>query len=124
MKILIVDDDELTLKAINHSLTEEGYKVILAEDVSKALTILEDEKIDLIISDIMMPNVSGLGLLSLLKNFYFDRIPVILISSLNKGDVVANSLGLGARYFLAKPVDLKELSTCIKNVFNKVEHQQ
>ncbi len=120
MKILIVDDDELTLKAINHSLTEEGYKVTLAEDVSKALTVLEDEKIDLIISDIMMPNVSGLGLLSLLKNFYFDKIPVILISSLDKGDVVANSLGLGARYFLAKPIDLKELLMCVKNVFEKV----
>lgn len=115
-KILLVDDDALTLKAIKHSLTQDGYLVVLAEDASKALTVLENEKIDLIISDIMMPNVSGLGLLSMLKNFYFDKIPVLLISSLAKGDVVANSLGLGAKYFLTKPIDLKELSTCVKNI--------
>lgn len=116
MKILIVDDDELMLTSISHSLVEQGYNVVLAENVSKALDILEDQKIDLIVSDIMMPNVSGLGLLSMLKEYYFDRIPVILISSLNKGGVVANSLGLGATYFLAKPVDVKELLTCVKSV--------
>lgn len=116
MKILIVDDDELMLTSISHSLVEQGYKVVLAENVSKALDILEDQKIDLIVSDIMMPNVSGLGLLSMLKEYYFDRIPVILISSLNKGGVVADSLGLGATYFLSKPVDVKELLTCVKSV--------
>lgn len=116
MKILIVDDDEITLKAISHSLIEEGYLVSEAEDVSKALTVLENEKIDLVVSDIMMPNVSGLGLLSVLKNFYFDKIPVILISSLDKGDTVANSLGLSASNFLVKPIDLNELSHCVKNI--------
>ncbi len=120
MKILIVDDDELMLKAISHSLGEEGYEVILAQDVSNALDILENQKIDLIVSDIMMPNISGLGLLSMLKEYYFDRIPVILISSLDQGGTVANSLGLSATYFLSKPLDVNELLTCVKNVFNKV----
>jgi DNA-binding response OmpR family regulator len=67
----------------------------------------------------MMPNVSGLGLLSLLKNFYLDRIPVILISSLDKGDVITNSLGLGAACFLAKPIDLVELLESVKNALEK-----
>ena len=116
MKILIVDDDELMLKAISHSLGQEGYAVVLAQDVSSAINILENQKIDLIVSDIMMPNVSGLGLLSMLKEYYFDRIPVILISSLDKGGIVANSLGLGATYFLPKPLDVKELLTCVKSI--------
>ncbi len=116
MNILIVDDDELTLKAIGHSLKEEGYEVTLVGDVSKALNVLDNEKIDLIISDIMMPHVSGLGLLSLLKQFYFDRIPVIIISSLSKNEVEANSIEKGASYFLNKPVDLKELLQCVKNI--------
>ena len=115
MKILVVDDDQLTLKSIEHLLKEEGFDVLLAENASAALRILNDEKIDLIISDIMMPNVSGLGLLSMLKNFYLDKIPVILISSLNKDEIKANSLGLGAAYFLSKPVDLNELLSCVKN---------
>ena len=119
MKILVVDDDQLTLQAINHSLKEAGYEVVLAEDVSKALSTLEDEKIDLIISDIMMPNVSGLGFLSMLKQFYFDKTPVILISSLDKGEIVTNSLGLGAAYFLIKPIDLTELLVCVNTLLTK-----
>jgi len=114
MKILIVDDDELTLKTIHHHLKEEGYEPIVAKDAAKALEILDKEKINLIISDIMMPNVSGLGLLSMLKNFYFDKIPVILISSLDKGEIVNNSMELGAAHFLVKPIDMKELSKVVK----------
>lgn len=119
MKILIVDDDELTLKVIDQTLSLEGYQTFQAKDASKALNILESEKINLIISDIMMPNVSGLGLLSLLKNFYFDKIPVILISSLNKDEIIDNSLGMGASYFLAKPIDSKELVQCVKNILHQ-----
>lgn len=117
MKILVVDDDQLILQAISHSLKADGYEVLLAKDASKALNVLEEEKISLIISDIMMPNVSGLGLLSLLKNFYLDKIPVILISSLDKHDIVTASLG-GVVHFLPKPIDLKELSLCVKKILN------
>ena len=77
MKILVVDDDELILKSIGHVLTANGYHVSLAEDVSKALKILDTQKIDLIISDLMMPKVSGFGFLSVLKEFYFGKIPVV-----------------------------------------------
>ncbi len=119
MKILLVDDDELMLQAMNHHLSHEGYEIVTVNDASKAIDVLQKEKIDLIICDIMMPNLSGLGFLSLLKNFYFDKIPVILISSLDKGDVVTNSLGLGAAYFLPKPIDLNVLSQRVKDVFNK-----
>lgn len=116
MNILIVDDDELMLKSIRHSLVEQGYNVLLAEDVSKALDILEDQKIDLIVSDIMMPNVSGLGLLNMLKEYYLDAIPVILMSSLDKGAIVANTLSLQANSFLSKPLDVNELLTCIRKI--------
>lgn len=119
MKILIVDDDELILKSISHVLKQENYEVEVADDVSKALNVLENQKIDLIISDIMLPNVSGLGLLSMLKNFYFDRIPVILISSLDKGDIVTNSLGLGATHFLTKPLNMEELVRCVKDAMKQ-----
>lgn len=118
MKILTVDDDELTLNMLDHCLKGEGYEVVQADDVAKALKIVESEKIDLIISDIMMPNVSGLGLLSLLKNFYLNKIPVILISSLPKEDIVNDSIELGAAYFVSKPIDPKELVTKVKSLLN------
>ena len=88
MKILVVDDDAMMLTSISHSLREEGYDVAAANDAYKAIGILQEEKVDLIVSDIMMPNISGVGLLGLLKQFQFDKIPVVVISSLNKGDMV------------------------------------
>lgn len=109
MKILIVDDDKLMLEAISHYLKIEGYQTSIAEDSFKALDIIEKEKIELIISDLMMPNISGLGLLNLLRQFYFNTIPVILISSLDKGDLISRSLGLGASEFLTKPIDFSKL---------------
>ena len=114
MKILVIDDDKVMLEAIEYSLKADGYEVITAEDGMQALEILEKKEINLIISDIMMPNMSGLGLLSLLKRFYFNNIPVILISALDKGDVILSAAGLGAVDFIVKPVNFEELSLRVK----------
>lgn len=114
MKILIVDDDRLMLEAISHKLINNGYEVEIAEDGYEALSIIDKVKIDLIISDVMMPNISGLGLLSLLKQFYFNNIPVIIISSLDKADMVLHSIGLGAVDFIRKPINFKKLLLLIK----------
>lgn len=109
MKILVVEDDKLMLKAIVHNLNNKGYKTLTAEDGFRALDMIQKEEIDLIISDIMMPNISGLALLNLLKQFYYNNIPVILISSLDKGDIISRSLGLGATDFITKPIDFDRL---------------
>lgn len=114
MKILIVDDDKLQLAAISHSLKNNGYETLLAHDGYEALEIIDKTRVDLIISDVMMPNISGLGLLSLLKQFYFNRIPVIIISSLDKADIILHSIGLGAVDFVKKPIDFDELVRQVK----------
>ncbi|HEY0029867.1 MAG TPA: response regulator [Bacteroidia bacterium] len=114
MKVLIVDDDKLILEAIAHNLMSDGYEVVRAENGYEALDMIDKMKIDLIISDVMMPNISGLGLLSLLKQFYFNKIPVIIISSLDKADVVLHSIGLGAVDFISKPIDFTQLMPMIR----------
>lgn len=114
MKILIVDDDKLQLKAISHSLKDSGYETVTAENGFEALDVINKEKIDLVISDVMMPNISGLGLLSLLKQFYFNKIPVIIISSLDKADIILHSIGLGAVDFVSKPINFIELLGRVK----------
>ncbi len=119
MKILIVDDDKLQLESISHSLKNGGYDTVVAENGYEALDIIEKEKIDLIISDVMMPNISGLGLLSLLKQFYFNKIPIIIISSLDKADLVLHSIGLGAVDFISKPINFSELLDHIKKYAKK-----
>lgn len=114
MKILIADDDKLILEAVAHNLEQNGYEVVRAEDGCQVLDIIEKQKIDLIISDVMMPNISGLGLLNLLKQFYFNKIPVIMISSLDKADIVFHALGMGAVEFITKPINFDRLLELIQ----------
>jgi two-component system KDP operon response regulator KdpE len=117
MKILIVDDDPLTLEAIRCCLVAGGNEVIAASSGFDAIGIAKNEHPDLIISDIMMPEMSGLSLLCLLKQVYFSRIPFIVISSLDKADVILSSLGLGADDFISKPIDFDRLSSRVKSYY-------
>jgi DNA-binding response OmpR family regulator len=120
--ILIVEDDKTLLEAMAFKLKQEGYKVEKAEDGWEALSVVERNKIDLIISDIMMPNVSGLSLLSVLKEFNMERIPVIVISALDKADVIMSAIGLGAHDFIIKPINFDELCTRISLLLSKEEN--
>lgn len=108
-RILVIDDDKLLQRAIAFKLRACNFEVIEANDVYSALELIDKHKIDGVISDIMMPDISGLSLLSLLKQFYFNRIPVIIISSLGKEQAGASAMDLGAYSFLEKPIDFDEL---------------
>lgn len=79
--LLVVDDDHLIRQAISFKLKKEGYTVKLVNDGESALAMLENEKFDMIISDIMMPYISGFELLKILKEkglkhpyFYLRRL--------------------------------------------------
>jgi DNA-binding response OmpR family regulator len=108
-RILVIDDDKMLQRAIAFKLKANNYEVITADDVYSALELIDKHKIDGVISDIMMPDISGLSLLSLLKQFYFNRIPVIVISSLGKEQAGATAMDLGAYSFMEKPIDFDEL---------------
>lgn len=116
MKILIIDDDQLMLTAMSLKLQEQGFEVSTSCDGMEAIPIIQEKKIDLIISDIMMPGISGLALLSLLKQFYFNKIPLILMSSLDEGALILKSLDLGAHDFITKPVDFNKLYKKISDI--------
>lgn len=120
MKILIVDDDKLMLEVLSHYLEAQGYQISIAEDGFQALDLIQKEKIDLIISDVLMPNISGLALLNLLKQFYFNNIPIILISSLDKKEFITRSMGLGAIEFITKPIDFKNLSQLVNKYVKEI----
>ena len=118
-KILIVEDDKTLLEAIKFKLENEGYHVEKAEDGWEALTVVERNKIDLIISDIMMPNISGLCLLSILSEFNLDKIPVIVISSLDKANIIMSAMEMSASDFMVKPINFDELCLKITLLLNK-----
>jgi DNA-binding response OmpR family regulator len=114
MKILVVDDDELVLETVKRNLKADGFEVLTASDGVKALEIIESKEVDLLISDIMMPKMSGLTLLDIVNRHYLKKIPVILVSSLDKADIILTALGMGAADFILKPVNFLELNIRVK----------
>ncbi|MDQ3191744.1 MAG: response regulator transcription factor [Bacteroidota bacterium] len=114
MKILIVDDDPFILETLSRILKADGFDVLTASDGVKAIDLLEEKQFDLVISDIMMPNMSGLGLLKILTEHYFNKTPVILISSLDKSEIILAALNMGADDFVLKPLNFLELKIRIQ----------
>ncbi|MDQ4075821.1 MAG: response regulator transcription factor [Chloroflexota bacterium] len=119
MRVLIVDDDLPSLKMNSFLLREEGYEVSTATNGAEALERLEDEVIDLIILDVMMPLMDGHETLRRVRQRY--DVPVIYLSA--KGETVDKVKGLeiGADDYLAKPFEPAELLARVKSVMRRAD---
>lgn len=117
-KILIVDDDALLRDALAFKLSQEGFEPELAADGKKAIQKLESQSYALIISDIMMPFISGFELIEILRE-KGSRIPIIVLSSLESEASVDLALKLGAAAYISKPFKPKELLKELKSLLPK-----
>jgi CheY-like chemotaxis protein/cellulose synthase/poly-beta-1,6-N-acetylglucosamine synthase-like glycosyltransferase len=108
--VLVVEDEERIRKMVTVALRRAGYDVATAADGAEALERLEEALPDLIISDVMMPNMDGLALLSRLRSEpQMNAIPLILLTARNSVDDIVHGLGLGADDYLPKPFRMPEL---------------
>jgi DNA-binding response OmpR family regulator len=116
LQILIVEDNDELRNFILHAIQSE-FEVITADDGSKAWKIFQKQMPDLVISDVMMPDMSGFELCQLMKSTYeTSHIPIILLTALsNKADQL-HGLGLGADDYLTKPFDMALLLQKIKTI--------
>jgi DNA-binding response OmpR family regulator len=116
-KVMVVDDDPLILNLMKIYLEHEEYQVIPVLDSTAALSIFRLEMPDVVLLDIMMPEIDGFELLKGLRKL--TKIPVIMLSA--KGETIDKVLGLelGADDYLVKPVDPTELMARIKAVFRR-----
>lgn len=120
MKILIAEDEALILQTLELKLKKEGYEVIGCVDGLEALQKIDSEQPDLIITDIMMPYMSGLEVVRKVKNDLASRsIPVIVLSTMGQESIVEEAFDLGADDYLKKPFSLSELSIRIKKLAKK-----
>lgn len=120
IKILIADDDPEISQYIKKELGGY-YRFGMARNGEAALSMLLEEKYDLIISDIMMPEMDGITLLKMVKtNRKISDIPVILLTSKSEVNNRLNSYRRGADAFLAKPFDMEELHILIENLISNV----
>jgi len=108
LSILILDDDPGIVKKLSHYLKNKGFITYNADKPSQALKILEKERIDICLLDIMLPEMNGLTLLKKLKQKWSD-LEVILISGHGTMDTVIEAMHFGALDFLRKPFNFQDL---------------
>lgn len=109
MNILIIEDDKVALKTLQYSLEGLGHKVCIAENGEEAIKNAVNTKLDLIISDAMMPGISGLSLVKVLRTMNKSNVPIIIMSALNNKPIMDAALGAGADDFIAKPFKIEAL---------------
>jgi two-component system, OmpR family, response regulator len=114
--ILVVDDDLELQQLVDYALSREGYEVRQAHDALTGLEIIEKEKIDLALLDVMMPKMDGLEMLSRLRAVNKD-LRVIIMTALTTPEAAVSALRDQASDFLTKPFDLPHLVAAIKIAF-------
>lgn len=119
INILIVEDEKGISKIIKSYLEKEGYNVFQAFDGKEGLNYFENEEIDLILLDLMIPEISGEDLIKEIRNK--SNVPVIMVTAkVNEEDII-NGLKLGADDYMTKPFSPKELVQRIKTVLRRIE---
>jgi CheY-like chemotaxis protein len=109
MNILIAEDSKLVVEIILKALKRGNYNFTICRNGSEAIEQIEKEQPDLVLSDIMMPLVSGLELTRWIRENYQDKIKIILLTSLGNEDVVLQSFALGVDDFITKPIKVDDL---------------
>ena len=123
IKILIVDDEKPICDLIDLNLSEAGYHCTAVQDGAEALRIIENEKFDLILLDIMLPGIDGFDIMEYIRPM---EIPVIFITAKYEVRDRVKGLKLGADDYLVKPFDVVELVARVEAVlrrYNKTERR-
>ena len=115
-KIVLAEDNSTLSLLLKFRLEKEGYELLMAVDGKEALELIELHQPDLILTDIMMPFVSGLEVISHVRNKLSMDIPVIVFSSLCQEEMVLKAFNLGANDFMGKPFSPNELVIRVKRL--------
>ena len=116
--ILVVDDEEMIRELLSSALQQENYQCHLASNVDEAFSVLGSQRIDLVISDIMMPGRSGVDLLRDLKKVD-PEIAVLMITGLSDMNTALECIHLGADDYLTKPFGISRIMLTVKNLIEK-----
>ncbi len=117
MKILVVDDEDLLVKGIRFNLSNDGYKVITGSSGIDAVTLTKNEQPNLIILDVMMPDMDGLTACAKIREF--SDVPIILLTA--KSDDMDKLMGFeqGADDYLTKPFNILELKARVRALLRR-----
>ena len=118
-KLLLVDDDPVILEMLGTILEKDEYRVTRALSATQAMEKLEQEHFDLVISDVMMPYVSGYDLTAFIRErFTTSELPVLLLTARTRTEDVLSGLKSGANDYVTKPIDVLELKSRVHALTN------
>lgn len=120
LKILVAEDEFYIRDLICKNLEKNGYTPILAKDGKEAITIFENEHIDLVISDVMMPHIDGITLSKNIRQINKD-IPIIILTALDTYADKEKGFTSGADDYMVKPVDMKEMILRVKALLRRYQ---
>lgn len=115
-RILVADDDPLLRSLLVHKLSADGYQVVVAEDGAQALSVIAEQRPDLIVLDALMPVMDGFEVLRRLKTGGATVGPIIMLTALRREQDIVGALQLGAADYLVKPFIPDELSQRVRRL--------
>ena len=118
-KLLIIDDERIALRNLEHVMQKEGYEVTATQSGPNALKLLEDQPFDIVLTDLRMEKVDGMQILKKSRELYPDT-EVIMITGYATLDSAVESMKHGAFYYIAKPFKLEEVRKVVKEAVHKV----
>lgn len=118
MKVLVVDDEKNIRISLSSILEDEGYEVITAESGEEALSMVEKDRIDLILLDVKLPGMDGLEVLEQVLEQYRD-LDVIMISGHSDISIAVKAVKMGAYDFMEKPLSLPKIVVTARNIAEK-----
>jgi DNA-binding response OmpR family regulator len=126
-RILVVEDEKQIAKILKLELEYEGYEVMVAYDGKSGLQAALDEKLDLILLDVMLPEMNGIEVLRRIRKEN-NLLPVILLTARNMTIDKVAGLDQGANDYITKPFEIEELlariRSCLRQIFNAVKTSQ
>ena len=117
-RVLVIDDDAVIRDLIGEMLAASGYEVVSAGTAAEALELFADERIRLVVSDIVMPDLSGLELLEAMR-LHRPNLPIVLVTGANTRDNLSEALTRGADGLVAKPFSKLELEEAVGNALER-----
>jgi YesN/AraC family two-component response regulator len=122
LKIVVVDDSDFSRFLIIKMLKESGFNVVgEANSAVSALQVIKDKEPHVVITDIVMPEVSGIELTENI-NQNFDNVYVIVVSSLSQEHVVLEAISAGAADFVAKPINQHQLVESLEKIMAQMKN--
>lgn len=115
-KIVLAEDNSTLSLLLKFRLEKEGYKLLIAADGKQAIELIEEHDPELILTDIMMPFISGLEVISHVRNKLNKQTPIIVFSAAGQEEMVLKAFNLGANDFMGKPFSPNELVIRVKRL--------